>query len=136
MKLLLDTHALIWLAEGSQELSPESRRTIDDYAAKDGLVVSAISFWEVAMLDNRGRIALSSPIQAWRVFILNAPEISEVPVDGATAIESRRLPGELHGDPADRLLVATARSYGYRLATRDRRLLDYGAQNYVKVLAI
>ena len=75
------------------------------------------------MLAERGRISLNLPVTAGRTRILATPAIGEVPVDGAIAIESVRLPGSLHGDPADRILVATARLLGYRLGTRDAKIL-------------
>ena len=136
MKLLLDTHALIWLAEGSEDLRPPAREAIDRHAAASGLVVSAISFWETAVLAQRGRISLSEPVEAWRARVLGTPAITEIPVDGTIAVESVRLPGDLHGDPADRFLVATARLRGFRLATRDHKLLAYGAEGHVRVLSV
>ena len=129
MKLLLDTHVLIWLAEGSDELALGSRRAIDAAAAKQGLVVSAISFWEVAMLEERRRISLSLPVTSWRRRVLETTSIVEQSVTGEIAIEAVVLPGELHSDPADRLLVATARVHALRPATRDARLIDYGRRS-------
>ena len=136
MRLLLDTHVLIWLAEGMDELPTPSRRSIDEAAAAGGLAVSPISFWEVAMLADRGRISLSSPIADWRQHVLEAPGMREEPLVGDLFIEAVHLPGELHKDPADRLLVATARGRRWRLATRDQRLLDYGAAGHVNVLPV
>jgi PIN domain nuclease of toxin-antitoxin system len=134
--ILLDTHVLIWLAEGSNELKPQVRKTLDEAAYGSGLGVSSISFWEVAMLSARGRIILSQPVSEWRSRILAQDCISEVPITGGVSIESVLLPGTLHPDPADRLMVATCRLNGWSLATRDIRLLAYGAQGYLKTLAI
>jgi PIN domain nuclease of toxin-antitoxin system len=136
MTMLLDTHALIWLAEGLDELPPRSRRRLDATARSEGLAVSAISFWEVAMLEQRRRVSLSRPIERWREAILAPAAIQEVGVDGAIAIEAVRLPANLHDDPADRILIATARIRGWSLATRDSRILEYGAAGHVKVVAI
>ena len=129
--LLLDTHVLLWMAEGLPQLSLSSRELIDKAAEEEGLAVSAISFWEVAMLETRQRISLSLPIPAWREVVLNNSRATEIPVTGDVAIESVFLPGELQEDPADRLLVATARLQGCRLATRDEGILRYGAAGHV-----
>ncbi|RLB54747.1 MAG: VapC toxin family PIN domain ribonuclease [Deltaproteobacteria bacterium] len=134
--ILLDTHVLVWLAEGLAELPAAARKTIDAAARSTGVAVSAISFWEIAMLDQRGRISLSQPIADWRERVSATPGIIEIPIDGRVAIESVLLPGPLHTDPADRLLIATARLRGWRLATRDRRILEYGALGHVRTLAI
>ena len=136
MRLLLDTHILIWLAEGMDALPAASRRIVDRAARTEGLAVSAISFWEVAMLAERGRIGLTRTVPAWRQEVLAAPGLVEVPVTGDIGVEAVVLPGSLHGDPADRLLVATARRLGLRLGTRDARLLDYGRQGHVATLAL
>lgn len=131
MRLLLDTHILIWLAEGHPELPYKARRRIDRDAGRDGLAVSAISFWEIAMLAARGRLALARPADEWRAAVLAAPGIVELPITGEIGIEAVGLPTGLHEDPADRLLVATARLHGLSLGTRDRRLLAYAKQGHV-----
>lgn len=136
MRLLLDTHVLIWLAEGWEELPSASRRILDREAGKDGLAVSSISFWETAMLTARGRIGLTRSVAAWRQDVLAVPGLVELPITGGIAIEAVNLPGHLHGDPADRILVATARIEGLRLGTRDARLLDYGRQGHVNTIAL
>ncbi len=136
MRLLLDTHVLVWLAEGLDDLPPKSRRLIDEAASSTGLAVSAISFWEIAMLESRGRIALSSPISDWRKIVITTNGMQEIPVSGDITIESVRLPGEFHSDPADRLIAATARIHGLRLGTRDSRLLAYGESGHLSTLRL
>lgn len=136
MRLLLDTHVLVWLAEGMADLPPASREQIDRAAVGAGIAVSAISFWETAMLAQQGRISLSRPLGSWRQRVVAQPGIIELPVDGEVAIEAVLLPGDLHPDPADRLLAATARIHGCRLATRDQRLLAYGAAGHLSVSAV
>jgi len=136
VRLLLDTHVLIWLVEGLDTLPATSREVIDEAARSHGVEVSAISFWEVAMLESRGRISLSKPIREWREEVLSAPGLNEVAVTGATGIESVRLPGRIDDDPADRIIVATARLNEMRLATRDRRLLEYGKSGHVTTLRV
>jgi len=136
LRLLLDTHVLVWLVEGLDTLPRASREVVDEAARSHGVAVSAISFWEVAMLDARRRISLSKPIGEWRAQALAAPGLDEVAITGAVGIEAVQLPGEFHDDPADRLIVATARLSGMRLATRDARLLRYGAAGHVVTLEV
>ncbi|MBN1947908.1 MAG: type II toxin-antitoxin system VapC family toxin [Bradymonadales bacterium] len=131
MRLLLDTHILIWLAEGISDLPKPSIDAIQASAAESGLAVSGISFWEIAMLAERGRITLSQPLNRWRARVLEVPGMLEAPVDGEVGIEAVRLPGQFHADPADRFLVATARIFGFRLGTRDQRLLEYAAAGHL-----
>ena len=136
MRLLLDTHILIWLAEGLADLPPRARLRINGAARGPGLAVSAISFWEVAMLARKGRISIRRPLHAWRMEVLAAPGIDEIPVSGEVGIEAVSLPGELHDDPADRILVATARVHGLALGTRDKRLLAYGELGHVATVPL
>ena len=136
MRLLLDTHALIWLAEGLPALPPKSRRLVNDAKRAHGVAVSAISFWEVAMLAHKGRIAINRPVRAWREQVLAAGGFAEIPVTGEIGVEAVLLPGALHDDPADRILAATARLHGLALGTRDGRLLDYGAAGHLAVVAL
>lgn len=136
LSLLLDTHVLVWLAEGSNQLPKASQRSLESAARKGGLAVSAISFWEVAMLCQRGRISLAKPVAAWREQVLGTAPIREIPITGDIGIESVTLPGSLHGDPADRIIIATARLCTLRLATRDRQLHAYGSDGHVEVLAV
>ena len=126
MRLLLDTHILIWLAEGHAKLPTRSRRIVEKAAREHGLAISAISFWETAMLHTRGRISLAIPLGEWRTRILAEPRLVEIGISGDIGIEAVEMPPGLHGDPADRLIVATARLHDLVLGTRDRRLLEYG----------
>ena len=88
------------------------------------------------MLQERQRITLSLPVQRWREIVLEASGFIEAPLTGEIAIESVNLPGKLHNDPADRMLVATARLHGWTLATRDDRILSYGNAGNVDVLHV
>lgn len=132
--LLLDTHLWLWYAEGvAEQLRPASIRRLDDARRGDGLLVSAISVWEIGMHAARGRIQLAVPLRDWVDRALSVPGIRLAPLDAAVAAESTLLPGELQGDPADRFLIATARIYGVALATRDARILEYSKQGFVRV---
>ena len=136
LRLLLDTHILIWLAEGTADLDSASVARLEDVTRADGLAVSPISFWEVAMLQERQRITLSLPVRSWREIVLKTRGVIEAPLTGEIAIESVNLPGKFHKDPADRILVATARLNAWTLATRDDRILSYGNAGNIDVLHV
>ena len=134
--LLLDTHCWLWAQLGTPgRLSTAAVAAIRSAESAGGLRVSVLSVWEVAMLEKRGRIALSMDIRRWIAEALNQPGISVTPLTPDIAIESIHLPGDLHADPADRLLVATARVLGATLLTKDRALLQYARQRHIKALA-
>ena len=121
--IVLDTHALVWLDQDLPDLGPRCRSLADSALADDALTVSAISFWEVAMLAARKRLALELTVVEWRRDLL-AAGLRELPVDGRVAIRAASLTG-LHRDPADRFIAATAEVHEASLATADRRLLDW-----------
>jgi len=135
--LLLDTHIWLWYAEGvAERLRPASVKKLDDARRRVGLCVSAISVWEIAMHNVKGRIQLSVPLRDWVERSLGAPGIRFVPLDAAAAAESTLLPGDPQGDPADRFLIATARVGDLVLATRDRQIVDYGKQGHLRALKL
>ena len=120
--MLLDTQVLLWLRLGDSRLGPEARNLIEEVWQLDEIAVSAISFWEVAMLALKGRIRLSESVSTWRLRQLEEGVI-EIPLDGATAVRAGLL-SEMHGDPADRIIIATALG-GHKLMTADQRILDW-----------
>ncbi|MCX5955045.1 MAG: type II toxin-antitoxin system VapC family toxin [Cyanobacteria bacterium] len=131
--ILLDTHVLIWWASGDlQRLSPQARAAIEaeiERAAQPGqgpgLLVSAISCWEVAMLVQRGRLALSLEVERWLAVVASIPAVRLLPLEPAVAVAATRLPEPLHADPADRFLVAQARELAVPLLSADRKIRDY-----------
>lgn len=134
--LLLDTHVWLWLMSGEGDMKPSAVRVVED-AAFHGLVrISAITVWEVAMLEAKGRIRLSRDCMAWVDEALRAPGIALVPLTPEIAVDSSRLPGKFHGDPADRILVATARREDAVLLTRDEKILAYGKTKHLPVMAV
>jgi PIN domain nuclease of toxin-antitoxin system len=134
---LLDTHVWLWYAEGdSEQLKPATIKRLDDMRHGKGLWVSAISVWEVGVLAAKGRVQLSVPLRDWVDRALQAPGVYLVPIDALSAVESTLLPGELHGDPADRFLIATARTQEKILATRDGAILNYAKQGLVRAVAL
>lgn len=129
---VLDTHVWIWVVEGDRSaLSARMISAIEDASRSGQVRVSAISIWEVAMLEAKGRITLSRPVEGWVRAALRAPGVRLLPLDPEIAIESTRLPGNPQGDPADRILIASARQLGAQLATCDRAILDYSAAGHV-----
>ena len=132
--LLLDTHYFVWLQLGiTSHLKAPVRRAIDEAAAAGNLLISAITVWEVAMLLSKGRLELYSPVEDWIRTALATPGLSVAPVTPEIAIESCNLPPPFHGDPADRIIAATARKMGARLLTRDRKLIEYGRKRRVSL---
>jgi PIN domain nuclease of toxin-antitoxin system len=121
--VFLDTNALIWGVEGDPRLGASSRNLADMALRDDLLFVSAVSFWEIAMLARRRRLTLAYPSHEWRQNVLRLG-IVEVPLTGEIGIRAAELEG-LHGDPADRIIAATATSQGATLLTADERLLSW-----------
>jgi PIN domain nuclease of toxin-antitoxin system len=133
--LLLDTCAAIWLAE-DDGFAPAGRDALA-VAAQEGLALylSPITAWEIGLLLARGRLALPIDPKLWFDRLLNAPQVRLAELSPTILIDSSLLPGEPPRDPADRIMAATARAFGYRLLTRDRILLDYAARGHLDALA-
>lgn len=119
---------------GSERLGPKAREAIQRAAASAAVRVSAISPWEVAMLSSKGRLVLDRDVGEWVQAALSQPGIRLEPLSPEVAVASTRLPGDLHGDPADRIIAATARHGEAILLTDDQLLLDYGKEGYLKTL--
>ena len=133
--LLLDTHVWIWLMEGGEgSLSGRMRNRILAAGQQDRLRIAAITLWEASMLEAKGRVRLGKDCLAWVNEALTAPGISIAPLTLEIAVESNHLPGGFHGDPADRLIVATARRLDASLVTKDERILEYSRKGFVKAL--
>jgi PIN domain nuclease of toxin-antitoxin system len=133
--LLLDTHCWLWAQLGLiQHLSRAALQAIRSAESQGNLRVSVISIWELAMLEKRGRVALPMNIRTWVDQALSKPGIAVAPLTPEIMMESVHLPGELHGDPADRMLVATARVSGSTLVTKDDQLIRYSRQRHVRAL--
>ena len=133
--LLLDTHVWLWLVAGSPDLSTEARHRIEGAAAAGTLRIAAISLWEIALLASHGRIVLGKSIGLWLEEALADPGPAIDSLTPQVAIESYALPEAFHRDPADRLIVATARVASATLMTRDRRILDYAARGHLAAVA-
>ena len=134
--ILLDTHVWIWLFNGSTELGKDVIEQIDFAANRGKVFISAISVWELSMLVAKNRVNLSQPIHQWVKDSLSQPGVNLSVMSPEIAIESSFLPGDFHGDPADRIIVATARINNLLLLTRDKKIIRYGKQSYVSCLKI
>ena len=133
--LLLDTCAAIWLSQ-DEPVASEVVEALDQ-AARDGIpiFVSPMSAWEIGMLNARGRLAISMSPEAWFAVLLDVPGIVLAELSVKILIASSFLPGTPPRDPADRIIVATAREGGYQLVTRDQVILDYAKQGHIQALA-
>jgi PIN domain nuclease of toxin-antitoxin system len=133
--ILLDTHYWIWLQAGAwDELSRSERKAIEQGASTGRLLLSIISVWELGLLEAKGRVHLDRPCEQWVREALATPGLSVAPLTPEIALASSRLPEPFHGDPADRIIVATARNLGVQLATRDTKILEYARKRHVNVL--
>jgi PIN domain nuclease of toxin-antitoxin system len=120
--IVLDTHAFVWMVDGGERLSPAARRAI---AADAEPALSVASIQEIAYLQARGRLALDRPLERWIGDALGVHGARVLAPTVATALRAGQLdPAEFHGDPADRLIYATAVEHDARLITADQRLRD------------
>ena len=123
--ILLDTHVLVWWVSDKKKLSRIAYAAMSDALKHDGFAVSAISIWELAMLLNKGRLAVTIHPQTWLDRVEATKGLHLVPVDSTIARSSVALPGTIHDDPADRMIIATARNLGIPLVTVDKKIRNY-----------
>lgn len=132
--LILDTHVWIWLINGDEKIKKSGFLSVINSALKDhSIVIPAICTWEVAMLVAKNRISLTENTLEWINKASSAPGISIYPLSPEVACESTILPGEFHGDPADRMIVATARITNGTLLTFNRQIIEYSRKGYIKL---
>ena len=122
--ILLDTHTWVWWVQDDPRLTSGHKRVIADNETL-GLGVSAVSCWEVAKLVEAGRLVLPVDTLEWILKALAYPGVVLIPLTPQIAVQSTRLPGEFHRDPADQMIVATARELDIDLVTSDQRILAY-----------
>lgn len=135
--VVLDTHVWLWMDSADMRIRKSKvLEAIEGARSRGGVIVSAISVWEVAMLESKRRIILNQDCRLWVRNALDAPGVILQPLSPEIAVESARLPGEFHGDPSDRILVATSRVLNAPLITADARILDYGERKHVRTLAV
>jgi PIN domain nuclease of toxin-antitoxin system len=134
LRIVLDTHVWIWLLEESGQLSRATIRKIDAAAKDKGVLISAISLWEICLLSHKKRIEIEEGISNWLEKGLAHPGVVLCPLTVEVVSRSYKLSGTFHGDPADRMIVATSLLRNATLITRDAAILAYGAQGHAKVL--
>lgn len=132
-KLILDTHVFLWLVSGEKKFKPVFLKMIQERRLNPNIFISPISIWEIGILDEKKRIILGTDRLEWIESTLEKTGFEIVPVSPAIAIQSTRLPGEIHGDPADRFLIATAHEIKAVLVTCDQKILKYGKDRYIDV---
>lgn len=134
MPLLLDTCAIIWLANGDAVSERCVAAMNNSRESREPIYVSPITAWEMGLLVARGRLSLLMLPQRWFDRVLQAPGARLADLSTDILIASSFLPGTPPNDPADRIIAATAREHGYVLVTRDRALLDYAEQGHIQSL--
>lgn len=123
--IVLDTSTLVWLVSDPKRLSKKALLMMTREKKTKSISVSSISIWEICLLVKKGRLQLSMDVGAWIGTIEQLPFLEFVPVDNRIARFSVDLPEPFHADPADRMIVATARILGAKLVTSDRKILQY-----------
>jgi PIN domain nuclease of toxin-antitoxin system len=123
--IVLDTSAWIWWVVDPDRLPPRARGLLEDEESRQGLVVSAISVWEVAVKVALGKLAIDRDVRSWVSLASSYPGVTVQPLDARDALESTLLPGRFHRDPADRILIAIARRLDVPLVTSDRAIRRY-----------
>lgn len=131
---LLDTCAALWIV--SNEISPATTQLLNE-SRDNGLLtyVSPITAWEVGMLARKGRFKSSYSPQRWFERLMSTPLTALAEMPPELLLASSFMPGDLHGDPADRIIAATAREYGYTVLTSDRPLLEYARVGHLSAIA-
>lgn len=124
--IVLDTHAFVWWLSGQDDLlSDLAKGAIKAEMPGGEILVSSISAWEIATLVSKGRLVLTMDVTAWLNTAAEIEAVTFVPVDNELAVKSTELPGEFHKDPADRIIVATARKFAAQLVTADEKIRSY-----------
>jgi PIN domain nuclease of toxin-antitoxin system len=130
--VLLDTHVLVWHMEGSKKIGKWAQAAVEKAAESDAALVSAITPWEIALLVSKGRLKLGADVMDWLHDALANPGLHVAPLEPEIAVASTRLPFDIHADPADRILVATARHLGATLVTTDQALLELSKKGHFR----
>jgi len=125
MPIVLDTHAWAWWVTKDRRLSRRARTAIERAAGRDELYLSIFSVWEMAKKVEKGQLALDRKLDEWLDLALEAEGLQLADLTRPIVVDSCRLPLPFHGDPADQLIVATARSLSATLITKDSRLREY-----------
>jgi len=130
-KILLDTHIFVWMITEQEQLSEKVHSLIEQYISGRRILISAITVWEIAMLVQKNRLQFSLPIKEWVEKAITTPGVTVIPLSVNILLESCLLPGTFHSDPADRMIVATARIENAAILTRDQLILDYASYGFI-----
>lgn len=120
--IVLDTHAWLWWISNPEKLGAAAASSIEQAMTKNGILLSSISTWEIALLVDKGRLTLSIDVRDWVRKTESLPFVRFMPVDNTIALRSVSLPGAFHADPADRIITATALTTGMPLVTKDEKI--------------
>lgn len=123
--IVLDTHTLVWWVTGDPLLSKAAKSAIDRTKRRGEIIVSSMSAWEIALLVERDRLVLTMDVDSWLATVGEIEQVRFLPVDVEIATKSVSLPGQFHKDPADRMIVATARKLAVPLVTKDEKMRAY-----------
>ncbi|MCF6235705.1 MAG: type II toxin-antitoxin system VapC family toxin [Gammaproteobacteria bacterium] len=124
--IVIDTHVLVWFVSGDNQLSVAAREAIENTLSADSeVIISSISAWEIAMLIEKGRLVLSMDVESWISEVTEIDGLRFIAVDNEIGIKATQLPGDFHKDPADRIIVATARKLAVSLVTADKKIIKY-----------
>ena len=131
--IVLDTHTLIWWVSNKEKLSKSAHQAIEqELKNKDGqILVSSITAWEISLLVEKGRITLTMDLDEWLRTVSDIENLRFIPIDNEVAVQSVRLPGDFHPDPADRMITALARHYSAPLVTSDSKIQNYKHVNTI-----
>lgn len=129
--IILDTHVFIWWVSNSEKLPKKLKDLIKGEREKGSVLISSISIWEIYMLIKKGRLELTVDTDSWLEMLENIPKLTFIPVDNQIASKSTNLPGDFHGDPADRMIVATAAILGATVITADEKIRKYAFINSI-----
>ncbi len=133
--VVLDTHVWIWAVTGDSALKLPARQLITDALKASTVLVPAICVWEVALLCRKQQLQLTQPVHEWIRTALEKPGFLLLKLDSDVAVESTQLPGTFHQDPADCMIVASARIFNAILLTKDARILEYGKAGHVDAVS-
>ncbi len=123
--IVLDTHVWVWWMSDRTQLSKRAQKAVEEHKEFGKIVISSISTWEVAMLVLRKRLKLTMDVEDWLSRAEAIPFLNFVPVDNYIALKATQLNSDLHKDPADRIIIATAIVLGASLVTKDRRIRNF-----------
>lgn len=132
---LLDTHVACWAVLDANKIQSSTRNTIEEALAVEKLAIADISLWEIAMLIQRRRLIVTLPLQQWIQQLVDSLQLQIIPMTSQIVGDSVQLPEDFHADPADQLIVATARCMNATLVTRDEKILSWAKSGFVKTLA-